>query len=269
MNKSICFLISTAFAFSTASAQLMLDFGPTIPIGTDLYNSPAHASGAISVSDTTWNILGKADVSSGLLFADGTAATGVSVNLGTETFAGSDVISFTTNPGKSSALGTGFNGIDGGAGWFSEGIFADQSVGTDGIWGPDNAANGLRIDGLVAGAYEIFFVGSNTNSNVGGAIMNLYSGVGASSNSFDFSSLMATSSTITNNTFWSEGENYARATITLSEGQSLFLANDTTGLDNDRGFINSVQINAIPEPSSFGLLAGILGAICLVRRRRA
>jgi len=86
--KLSLFIVGCACAFAvplSASAQvLMLDFGPTAATGTDRTNSPYHtANGAFT--DTTWNTLGTADVASGIVWSDNTAATGISINLGATT----------------------------------------------------------------------------------------------------------------------------------------------------------------------------------------
>ena len=60
--------------------------------------------------------------------------------------------------------------------------------------------------------------------------------------------------------------NYVALDITLADGDSLFLASDGGTAAESRGFLNMVQIVAIPEPAS--ALLGTLGLLALLRRRR-
>ena len=82
MNTSLKILLgattlTVALATSAQAQTLMLNFrssgGPT---GANLTNSPLHTSEP-SFTDTTWNNVSNSDVGSGLLYADGSAATGV------------------------------------------------------------------------------------------------------------------------------------------------------------------------------------------------
>ncbi|MCW1914714.1 hypothetical protein OJ996_14090 [Luteolibacter sp. GHJ8] len=115
----------------------------------------------------------------------------------------------------------------------------------------------------------------NTNSNATGYSMNMYSSVGASSSSFSFASLVAETQTNASyaaagysgqyNSFV-EGENYQAISFTILEGQSFFLAIDGGNDAVDRrGFLNSLQIVSVPEPSV--ALLGSLGLFLLFRRR--
>ncbi|HEY0944177.1 MAG TPA: PEP-CTERM sorting domain-containing protein [Opitutaceae bacterium] len=274
--------LGAAFALAlatTAHAQvLMLDFGPTSPTGASTTNSPYHTAAGSSFTDGTWNVVGTADVTSGLLFSNNTAATGVSVNLGKST---TTTIALDSQPATSSALGSPTN----------TGVYSGTSVGTDGIFSGSNTSNnsiGLQIGGLAAGTYDIYVTARNTNtgSDATGNSQTVYLGSSSTSGNFDFGSYGSNASTLTYPTkssatlytaSWVEGENYVKLSVTLSAGEFLNLAVDGTALGSGgdtRGFLNSVQIvstgaSPIPEPSTYAALAGavVLGLVVLRRRR--
>lgn len=251
----------------------MLDFGPTGQTGATT-NSPYHTANG-SFTGGTWNTLGVADVASGLLYSDNTAAAGVSVNLGIST---TSTINLATQPSTSNALGTATN----------TGVYAGNSVGRDGIFSGTSTSNnsvGVQIGGLSAGTYDIYVTARNTNT--GQQANNGYSqtvlvGAGALGN-FDFSSYISSTLTYPSNAntalyteAWVAGQNYVKLSIVLTAGQYLNLAVDGTntgGSGDTRGFLNSVQIvntSAIPEPSSYAALGGLaaLGLAVANRRRR-
>ncbi len=64
---------------------------------------------------------------------------------------------------------------------------------------------------------------------------------------------------------------YNAATVTISAGQSIFLAVDGPSAGSEkRGFLNSLEIvQAVPEPSMFSLAAGGLVLAFQGRRRPA
>src|SRR5688572_5456741 len=88
-----------------ASAALLLDFGPTTPEGASLTNSRYHV--ATGATDSTWNVVGITDVAS-LFNSDGTAATGLSLNLGASAVS-TTLIDLANQPDSSLALGTSTN----------------------------------------------------------------------------------------------------------------------------------------------------------------
>lgn len=237
---------------------LMFDFGPTTPTGANLTNSPGHFATAIPGTDTTWNLIGTSDVLSGLLYGNGTAATGVSIATGHESTASSNSLSFTVNPGFSAALGSQVN----------SGIYIGDSVATDGIYHSNTAAYavGVQIGGLAAGQYEIYISGRNTNVN-GSYAQRFYASASGASTTFDFTSVPVFA-VANSGTAWAEGTTYARFNVTLTEGDVLNLATEGTGTSAaGRGFLNSVQIVAVPEPSSMGLLGFGVLTLLLARKR--
>jgi len=270
-----CLAAVLGFA-ATASAQvLMLDFGPTVATGANLTNSPYHTSAGNGFTGTTWNTVGTADVSSGLLFSNNTAATGVSVNLGTTT---TSTVNLAAQPSASNALGTATN----------TGIYAGNSVGTDGIFsgtGTSNNTIGVQIGGLSAGTYDIYIAARNTNTGqqaTNGYAQTVLAGKSASAGNFDFTGYSSETLTYPSNantalysSAWVEGENYVKLSITLSAGEFLNIAVDGTNIGgggDTRGFLNSLQVvntSVIPEPSTYAALGGIaaLGFAALRRRR--
>ncbi|EIQ01234.1 PEP-CTERM putative exosortase interaction domain-containing protein [Opitutaceae bacterium TAV1] len=254
---------------------LQLDFGPTAATGDALTNSPYH-----TVNDTfigsAWNTIGLTDIAAGaLVWADGTTATGVSLNLGASTSANTTTVALATQPSTNLA-GTGV----------TTGIYADTSVGRDAIFSGTATGQtryaGFVLEGLSAGTYEIYTIARNTNYTTSAYTQTVYAGALASgTTSFDVPTTLALTGTsgtlsyLANNatTFvstWIDGENYVKFTVTLAEGECLALAVIGGGGDN-RGFLNSVQIvaSAVPEPATVALLAGlgVLATVIVFRRR--
>lgn len=243
---------------AASAAVLMLDFGPTVATGASLSNSPYHTVNS-SFTDTSWNTIGLANVSSGLVYSNGSAATGVTLTLGSSK--GSTLLNFSQLPGSSSALGATIN----------TGVFADTSVGKDGIFTSAPAGNnlvGVKIGGLSAGQYEIYVVGLNTSNGPGYQSPSVFFAAATGNvGTFETNGLTPSASTLlASQVNWVEGDNYAKVTITLNAGQSLVLVADGTGSE-DRGFLNAMQIVAVPEPQT--MLLCLIGLIALPLLRRS
>jgi len=245
---------------SAGASILMLDFGPTVATDAARLNSPYHTAAGSGFTGSSWNLIERTDVLSGLVYADGTAANGVTVNLGVAPATGTPtVVALGSTPGSSAALGT----------VVSTGIYASPSVGRDGIFGTANQSMGVQVSGLAPGIYEIFIIGRNTNISSSTAVS--YVGTGVTGVDFDFSGLTPFTINYTNLTStssWVEGANYSRHTITLAAGESLNIA--TQGTDSAsqfRGFLNSIQIvPQVPEPSTAASLSPLV--LLVLRRRR-
>lgn len=276
---------------SALAANLMLDFGATAAADPYLALSPGHNSGWVPAGQTSWNTISSATPPSSLLYSNGTIATGVVLGLGQESAGGSNIVNFSTNITNTTLAGTGGgtagqkNLLGVGSIYGDDNTAANTAVGRDGFFGGGTAtgtganagaAIGMSLSGLAAGNYQVYVMARNTNSNVTSNPMKVYSSVGAGSGTFDFSLLTAmnqsnvgypSASTNPYNTFVN-GENYVEFSITITEGQTFFLAVDGGGggIDN-RGFLNMVQIVQVPEPGS--VLLGTVGLLVMFRRRRS
>jgi len=256
-------ILLLAVAANTALAALLFDFGPTAPTGSET-NSPFHV--ATGSTDTNWNVLGIAD-SSSLVNSDGTAATGLSLNLGAGSAAAPTLINLANQPDSSLALGT----------VVSAGVYAGNSVGKDGIFegtGSEVRSIGFQLSGLAAGTYDIYLTTRNTNTSAA-YTMTSFAANGTAGN-FDHASYTSraltylSGATAATGAWVEEGnasENYTKFTVTLAAGEVLNVAVAGDAVQT-RGFLNSAAIVAIPEPGSATLLAFGLGTLGLCRRRR-
>jgi hypothetical protein len=111
--------------------------------------------------------------------------------------------------------------------------------------------------------------------------MNVYGAAGSSAGTFDFSSFTPHLQYNTNYaaatyageyTSFVNGENYVGFTVTVAAGESLFVAVDgaTSGAapNENRAFLNMVEIVAVPEPGALSLFAMGIGALVVTFRKR-
>jgi hypothetical protein len=240
-----------------AGAQvLMLDFGSLNVADGDPLNSPYHSINP-GFEETAWNQIQTADIGAGgLVFSDGLAAAGISLDLGISTANGSSIVNFGSQP-LTSTSGSG-----------GAGIFAGPSAARDFVnSGPSGTGNqrllGVGILGLGAGDYEVYLVGMNTNV-IGSS--QFWAAAGAPGSSFDVSPLTAAGSSNSGTAIWAEGTNYVRLSVAITETNSeLYLIAGGTSADL-RGTFNAIQIVAVPEPSGFAL--AVAGAFACWGRRR-
>lgn len=263
-GRFVAFCLSAALLPMAASAStLMLDFGPTVATGTSLTNSPYHDRNP-SFTDSYWNTIGLADVSTGLRYSDASVATGVTLTLGASL--DSATLNFSEKPRNSSALG----------GSLSSGIYTGTSVGKDGIFttttpGANNLV-GIKVGGLAAGDYEVYFVGINTSlASTHQSPMDFYLAATSDVGTFATAGLTPDATTLytaAGNVEWTEGASYGKFSISLAAGEYLVLVADGTGIES-RGFLNAVQIVQVPEPGvmALSLMLGLC-ALPLIRRKR-
>ncbi len=245
-------LLTVLFLLGNVRAQtLLLDFGATTVLPEDAASSVGHFAGAVSPSDISWNKI-TADTASGLVFADGSPATGVSVELGRSGAGVNDTINFALNTFSSSALGGQLNmGIYVGSSPIKDGMFA---TGTSSV---NTNAFGIRVSGLPAGTYTIYLAGRNTSTAVS-APQRFFGGAGVSATTFTFSTTTNpwvdqsnagtpvgggnpnTAHSLTST--FGYGNNCAHLEVTLAEGDSLYLAAIGIAANEYRGFLNSVEI---------------------------
>jgi hypothetical protein len=270
------------------AVNLLLDFGNpaanSVVAAPYLTLSPGHNSGWIPGTQTAWNTVTTSANRTDLVYGDGSAATGITMDLGQETTGGNGTIDFGTNIASLTLAGSG-GAVAGQQSLLGTGsIYGDNTsstaAGRDGFFGGGTAtgtgtAIGLRLDGLAAGEYIAYVMARNTNSNAASYPMNLYSSVGGTSTSFSFSAL--TAEVQSNPSYASagysgqynsfvEGENFQAISFTIAAGESFFLAVDGGNDAVDRrGFLNALQIVSVPEPSV--ALLGSLGLLFLFRRR--
>lgn len=270
--KTSALIVALAWAAPVAlhASVLMLDFGPTAATAASLTNSPYHTA-TPSFTGSTWNTIATteptADSPSGLIFSDGTAATGVGVNLGV-TADGATLVNLANQPLRSNALGTAQN----------NGVYGGNSVGRDGIFSgaTGTAINlGVQVTGLAAGTYEVYVISRNTNTSAVHTMAN-YVGTGAAGANFDYSSYAQSSityalgSNIATGSWVAAGNpdaNYTKFTITLGTGDALNIAADPSSLEEARGFFNAIQIVQVPEPGSVALLSFFVAPFLLRRKR--
>ena len=238
VSNVLPFLLCLGLGLTGASAaSLLLDFGPTAVATAYATSSPAHASGLVANTEISWNTGLITDTNS-LIYSDGSTATGVSIVLGRSS-AGVSTINFTDKGYLNGALGGSLNG----------GIYAGTSPVRDAIYGGSGGGNayaiGARIDGLAAGTYTVVIHGRNT-STVNATPERFFGLSGASATSFSFSTAntnaLAANSSPPNTNSFVLGDNYNLLTLTVTAGQSMFLAAVGTNSVELRGFMNTVEV---------------------------
>jgi hypothetical protein len=244
-------LISLTLAAKSRAASLLLDFGPTTATDTDVTLSMGHFAGAVPANETSWNMI-TGDKASGLVFSDGSAADGISVDLGRSGFGTTDAVDFGINVFTSSALG----------GQLKNGIYTNTSPLKDGVFASGTTTMntnilGIRVNGLAAGTYTLYISGRNTSTAVS-APARFFCAAGPSASSFSFSTnttpfvdelnsgtppgggIPSQNDVVTG--AFAYGDNCVHLAANVNEGEALFFA--VTGIANNemRGFLNALEI---------------------------
>lgn len=248
----------------------------------------------VSSPNNYWNN-GSLTYSSSIVYADNSAATGVSiVGSAKDISSGSAIVNF------ASPIGTAYPGGSGVSGLFADDPALDSvytgnmSVTTPGVFA-------LKVTGLtlnttynvyVAAAYLAGTVGARPGGgNSARQAVFGFAGTNASSLTYTAASGGATISgagtpatgyqalTDTNNSSWVENNNFEIFQVTLTSanpalyilvtGDKSLVGLDTSPSTEQRPWLNFVQIVAVPEPGASVLLASILGLLICARRRRS
>lgn len=265
----ILLLCFASISNQSKAASLLLDFGPTTTTGSDATLSMGHFAGAVPNTETSWNKIVNADATSGLVYSDGSAATGVSVIVGRSGAGISDSINYSIKTISSSALGSAENwGIYTNSSPLKDGIFAT------GTFSANTNALGIRVDGLAAGTYTLYISGRNSNTGYSAA-QRFFAGNGAVSTGFSFSTdttsyvdeansattpgtgRLPTQADAITSTF-AYGDNCTHLVVTLESGDSLYLVAIGIATNEYRGFLNSVEIvPGAPVLTNFPATVGV------------
>jgi hypothetical protein len=274
MKQTLLFTTALALGSITVQAQvLMIDFGSGTAYNG--INSPAHATGSIPSSNTSWDKLNRDNATSPTWY------TTISSSLGT-----GGTLRYSTARGNTEAAS------DGGTAQFSttNDVAAASSTPSSGIWGTTltssyivdiTSANrrdpvAVAIGNILPGEYHVYLVAHHAGNlnvplNVGYSLQ-----AGSPATTLNFGTSMGSTATLTpslNTDVWVAGEDYIRWTVTVTDVNETLVvmvnnANNTgTGLAN-QATISSLQIVAVPEPSTYAALLGLLVLGFVVYRRR-
>lgn len=259
---------------SGAFGAIMIDFGSVAPGSPGpLFAGHVVNGGTIPDAERVWTgttAVGgdKSTVndlaSSSVFNADGSVATGVSVDLG---FNGS----YATQP-EHRITQIGFRG--------ASGVFGN-GVGSDYL-GRDNGAHTdtiqARISGLAPGTYDVWTYTRYAFHSQAGTTSQLTSYVGAGDASTNIFTAITNTASVTyiggnphpDLATWTVGANYVKLTATVTAlSPDLLIGVNGAVIAGPAGTggiaLNAIQINAVPEPTS---LAALLPLTMVALRRR-
>ena len=244
-------MATVAFLAATTSVQadiIQFDFGSAGGLGTYIgNNAPA------GIADTVWNgvFTNQTNPTGGLVFADGSAATGVTI----ETGEGIGAIDW------NAPIDRGRNNNASGSG-----DIYDTALTGSWFFGVNNENLGVRVSGLAPGDYDVYSI--NREPVEPGRTYDVGIGVADTANLTDLAVTSLTGQA-TNATAFVDGHNFATERVTVTS-TSDFITVIVDPTNAAFGTISGLQIVAVgvPEPSSFAVILG-LGVAVLTRRKRS
>ncbi len=236
--------LDTAFGDPPVPSRvLQFDFGTTSATGPV---GPAHAgsggTGVVSLAEEHWNQVDPANMPTSVVFADNAPAPGITIDVGSggsSTTANSTTVDWALNDPN-----TGTANL---ASPLDNNVMRDYLLPySDGNTFTFDEIVAMRVDGLVtagmgAGEFDVYVVADDgVASNV-----QIYVGTTPASNlgPLDvngFSSYTISDTAPAGN--WTQGGNYALATISVSQNESLVIASTYPTFVGPWGVLNAVQI---------------------------
>ncbi len=244
-----------------SAETLLIDFGLSTMTVTSA-TSTNNPGGIAPTSNADWNIVAAPNTNTSFLYADGTAASGVTLSEGGLAGASSTTeIDWATHPTAATLSGS-----------ISANNFAAGEPVYGGIYDSGESSVGVQISGLAAGTYNLFIVGDTTSSTSPGSETFYAGDVGSSlltSTAYNYTSLSSTgteSNTSISNSTWVLGTNYQELTVTINSSTDVLAlvaaGGGTTAL-------NMLEIVAVPEPRTWAeLIFGGVTLFFIIRRRR-
>lgn len=213
--------------------------------------SGIEAPAALSAASSNWNEVVSVDIGSGLVYSDGTAATGVTLDVGK-----GDTIDWSLDL-------KGYGAVDATA----PAIYQTLLM-SDWNYTSNGDSLGVRVAGLAAGEYEVYAILREPNTD--GWARTYDVGIGLNGSALGDAGMTTSSialDTVPDGTpAWTAGMNYVMTTVTVgSLTDAVTVITDNT--NHDYGTLAGVQIVAIPEPGTLGLIAAFGGGLLFMRRR--